>query len=200
MADDDSLERCYNAKDKEHFMQYFIPKKAQKKKRGRPKKRKSNNTKPKKNTSKTKKQQDARASQTLLLNASQTLLNVNAKLEGVARQERRVVTTRVNWDLPGNKEERERMTTSWLNKNDLYRKGDSFRRFCVRCGIHESVLRRYLKRLRNEEPPKKRGRKTLLPESVMRHICEGVYCCLYAYCLLCDFVCIYHCFFLLFTL
>ena len=103
----------------------------------------------------------------------QQKMDLQAKLEGAVALARRTKPTRVNWESPGKKEARDRMAQSWLNKKDQYQKGDSFRRFCDRCGIHENVLRRYLKRLENNEPAKKRGRKTLLTEDVMRHICEG---------------------------
>ena len=104
-------------------------------------------------------------------------LNLDAKLEGTIATARRGNSTRVNWDTDVNAKLRERMASSWLTKSDMYKDDDSFTRFCDRVGIHTNTLRRYLNKLKaGDVQPKKRGRPTLLSESVMRHICEGSFC------------------------
>ena len=88
--------------------------------------------------------------------------------------------TRVNWDTEENAKYRERVASSWLAKNDLYSNPKwSMRRYCVSTGIDRNVLNRYLQQKRGIEQHaghtkcSLRGRPTLLPENVMRHICEG---------------------------
>ena len=99
---------------------------------------------------------------------------LDAQLEGTIAKYKRTKQSRINWDRPDNAEYRERLVTSWKTKTDLYRVGDSFCRFCKRNGIDRLVLLRYMKRIDAGDPPKKRGRKTLLSEDVMTHICEGL--------------------------
>lgn len=100
--------------------------------------------------------------------------NLQASLEGVIAKTNRSKVARVNWDTPENAKLRQRICDSWLQKNDLYsNKTWSFGKFCLSTGIDRNVLQRFLAKQKTNCPPTKRGRKSLLSESVMRHICEG---------------------------
>ena len=79
---------------------------------------------------------------------------------------------RTNWDREQNAAIRARLADAWEDKNDLYEQGESFNKFCTRNGIDRNVLRRFLDNRKRGDPPKKRGRPTLLSEDVMRHLAE----------------------------
>jgi len=101
---------------------------------------------------------------------------LEASLEGAVAKTNRNKAHRINWDTPHNSKLRRRIADSWLNKNDLYSNNKwRFGRFCLRTGIDRNVLQRFLEKLTqgNKVSQQKRGRKALLSESVMRHICEG---------------------------
>ena len=104
--------------------------------------------------------------------ANRQKLLLQATLEGAVRAERSKVKRRINWDTEARSELRERIAKSWVEKNDMFRGGEAFSKFCERVGINVCTLRRYLKVRGDEYVAKKRGRKSLLTESVMRHICE----------------------------
>ena len=103
--------------------------------------------------------------------------DLDARLEAQVQASRAVVRSaesRINWDVEPHFSLRKRIADSWQNKNDLYAKGDNMYRFCKRVHMARATLCRYLKKLKNGvQNPSKRGRKTHLSESVMRHICEG---------------------------
>ena len=71
-----------------------------------------------------------------------------AKLEGLtdAQMKKRKIggKLRVNWDREPFRSRRKRFADSWTNKNDLFRCGDSFGKFCKVNNIDRRVLRRYL--------------------------------------------------------
>ena len=100
---------------------------------------------------------------------------LDARLEGTLAKRPRGPSMRINWDLPQNFKLRRRLADSWTNKNDLYVAGDSFGAFCTKTAIDRNVLKRYLqgKYLKSNQLSSRRGRPTLLAESVMRHLCEG---------------------------
>ena len=109
--------------------------------------------------------------------------NLDAKLEATikatrARQKKTCV--RCNWDEEPHFSLRQRVTDAWINKNDIYVEGDSMYSFCARTTVSRAVLSRYLpKRLAELKSnvkyvPGKRGRRSHLSESVMRHVCEGL--------------------------
>ena len=163
----------YNEDEKERFKQFFTPALPPPKKRGRPKKKKRlRRTKKKKNDGSTK--------ETAIEIANE---DATARLEGaVAAAQLKPKRTRINWENPVFRARRERIANAWVLQNDIYEEGDTFRRFCERAAINEGVLRRYLIRKKDGIAAKKRGRKTLLPESVMRHICEGWLFNLFLFC------------------
>ena len=94
---------------------------------------------------------------------------------------------RTNWDTPKFSAIRDRIANSWVDKTDLYRDGESYQRFCIRCGISRNVLTRYLQNKKGKFTGKKRGRPSLLSRSIMVHLCEGnIYCA-------CTLLSFYHC-------
>lgn len=168
----------YDDGSKRQFETYFI----KPKKRGRPKNKKKRG-RPKAKVVKTKKKQtmmqeseSGHAAAPIDLTAKQQD-ELDARLEGtVAKCSRRQRLQRINWDAPDYSELRQIIADSWVKKHNLYSQGESFGRFCHRMGIDRNVLKRYLsgKYVRPELRKVKRGRPSLLTESVMRHLCEGV--------------------------
>lgn len=166
----------YGEADKKNFKKYFSKKK---KGKGRPKKRKRGRPKKKKTARKATKQK--KLSPVLVDLTKKAKAQLYATLEGGIQAEKRKPNSRINWDLPENAKRREKIVNSWQNKNDLWRAGDSYNMFCKRCDISRGVLSRFIERRANEEKNGKskvrgRGKPTLLPESVMRHVCEGLCC------------------------
>ena len=106
---------------------------------------------------------------------------LDARLEGTVAKCRRTTAERINWDSPDYSILRDIIAKSWDKKNNLYSQGESFGRFCKRMGINRNVLQRYLegKYKHPELRAKRRGRPSLLTESVMRHLCEGVCAIIY---------------------
>ena len=103
---------------------------------------------------------------------------LDVELMGVIQAEKKKRGERVNWDKAENAKLRERIYQSWQGKNDMYHAGESYTLFCKRCCINRNVLSRYIKRKEDEEKYGKRtvrsrGKPSLLPKSVMRHLCEG---------------------------
>ena len=98
---------------------------------------------------------------------------LDARLEGVIAHHLRTRNKRMNWDAHPNAELRKRIADSWEHKNDLYTQGDSFHRFATKMNIDRNVLKRFLDR--RYKTKRKRGRKSFLSESVMRHLCEGTH-------------------------
>lgn len=156
----------YNPIEQSRFIGYFGKPKRQ---RGRPKKRKRKRGRP--NYLKTKRERNNEA-QRVQNGKDKEKARLQSTFEGVIAQGRGRVKSRINWDTPGRIQLRERIADSWNNKDDMYRAGECFTKFCKRVGIDVNSLRRFLK-IKDNYIPKKRGRKTLLPENVMRHICEG---------------------------
>ena len=116
-----------------------------------------------------------------------------AHLQGKVSLSKRVKAKRTNWDTPENQAIRERIRVSWETKTDLYKDGDSFAHFCVRNAINRHVLLRYIARVKSNTTSKKRGRKPLLSEDVMKHICEGnIVCVLLVYVKVIFFYCVCH--------
>lgn len=154
-------ELTYTAIEQSRFIKYF---QQPKRKRGRPQKQKR------------KRGKRARAAKNKLANEASAKTKEKAvlvaNLEGALTMASRRVRSRINWDTAGRSELRERIAKSWKTKTDMCRDGESFARFCIRVGIHQGSLRRFMK-AEGKYVCKKRGRPTLLPQSVMRHICEG---------------------------
>ena len=139
--------------------------------------RKGNAGDPKKKKSKTTKQK--KLSPVLVDLTRKAKAQLEATLEGCIESEKNKSKTRINWDLPENAARRQKIANSWTCKNDLYRAGDSYHRFCNRCDISRTVLTRFLEKQEYEakhgkQEKRGRGKPTLLPESVMRHVCEGL--------------------------
>ena len=157
----------YTAVEQCRFVKFFAK---PPRKRGRPKKKKVLRGKHARDVKKTKRTEEIKAAQS----KAKEKAVLQADLEGTIAIEKHTMgrRSRINWDTPENKRRRERIANSWSQKGDLYRAGESFARYCARVGIHEGSLRRFLK-ADGAYVTKKRGRKTLLTESVMRHICEG---------------------------
>ena len=157
-----SLSCKYSPQDRQAFQDYFTPPSPKKRGRGRPAKKKSLRKR-------------ARRRLAPVQQKSSFDRKMESQVAGSIAVGRRQKQHRTNWDKAGNKELRERMAASWTNKNGMYKQGDSFQSFCDRVGIHTNSLRTYLKKLKaGNVEPKKRGRKALLSESVMRHLCEGM--------------------------
>ena len=181
MVSSASDELQYDCKSIRKFENYFIKPKP---KRGRPKKRKRGR-KPK------KKAQSANAKQTMMSEGSNEISLtgkqkelLDARLEGSLRKLARTSEkpTRINWDKGEHAVLRKRYADSWFKSTDLFKKGESFRQFCKRMGIDRTVLKRYLKgKYVDQEMDNRRGRKTALSSSVMRHLCEGkcIFCSCY---------------------
>ena len=164
----------YDCNSVRKFEDYFIKPKA---KRGRPKKRKRGR-KPKK-----KKQPVNNGKQTMMSEGSNEIsltskqkAELDARLEGSLRKLARTseVAKRINWDKGEHAVLRKRYADSWFKSTDLFKKGESFRQFCKHMGIDRTVLKRYLKgKYISQEMENRRGRKSALSTSVMRHLCEG---------------------------
>ena len=165
--------KFYDEEDKIRFKNYFIQPPA---KRGRPKKKKKKSGRPPK-----KVKQPSQSMIDLTTDADEAGLaskdkeNLDARLEGMLARAKRDKnkSKRTNWDTPANAELRERIARSWINKNDLYQKGESFVKFCTRTGISRTVLIRFLQRRKDSKAQTKRGRPSFLTDDQMRHICEG---------------------------
>lgn len=174
----------YDAASVESFQNFFH----KPKKRGRPKKKKRGRPKSKK-----KKTSKAKAKQIPIVDLTgKTLVDLSvasatalkARLAGVMLNDAKTTHRRVNWDVKENFERRQRYADSWTKKIDLFRAGESFQNFCDRCGIDRNVLRRYIAGKYSQQvvgmtKPRGRGKPSLLPESVMRHLCEGLFVCAY---------------------
>ena len=162
----------YTCADKKNFKKYFLK---PPKKRGRPKKKKLQG----RGRKKVKLLQQRRKLQKHFVKKEKSLAEAKvaeakAQLEGIiAAAKREGKAKRTNWDISPNKQLREKLARSWLEKKDLYEHGDSFQRFCNRNAINRHVLSRYLQNQAAGIQPKKRGRPTLLAHDVMMHLCEG---------------------------
>ena len=166
----------YDAHSKSKFVNYFTKPKA---KRGRPKKRKRRG-RPKKEVVDL-----TQPTQTMMNSTDNNVLDkltpkdaddLDARLEGSIRKARRTTQKRINWDVGEHAIFRKRCADSWFRCNDLYEQGESFHRFCNRVAIDRNVLRRYMKGKYVENSLRqRRGRPSLLPVSVMRHLCEGLF-------------------------
>lgn len=173
----------YGEADKQSFKSYFLK---PKKKVGRPKKRKRGRP--------AKKGKKPVAKQSTLQTESNTVdltkhgsAVLGAQLEGAIEAEKRDEKQRINWDDKVHAPLRKRYADSWVNRNDLFREGESFALFCERCAINRNVLSRYMllqkigasETVKNQKKPvsmkKSRGRPSLLPRSIMQHICEGMF-------------------------
>ena len=163
----------YSDADKKQFASFFI----RKRKRGRPKKKKRG--RPRKQPELTKNKNETQCMVDLTPKAADSL---DARLEKAVKASRAAIknhATRTNWDKEPHFSLRQRVADSWILKNDLWIKGEPLRKFCERTNVSRPVLCRYLPKRKKElktgisEKPSKRGRKTHLSESVMRHICEG---------------------------
>ena len=156
----------YTNKDRERFADYF-EQKPEKRKADRPKKRKRKYKKSKKNKKKQQKKNNN------VPKARRRLFE--DKFDGEVATDKK--PTRVNWDLEPKFSYRDRLTTSWITQTDLWRVGEKFGRFCLRCGINRNVLNNYIAKIKSGAVQKagsvKCGRKSMLSESVMRHLCEG---------------------------
>ena len=183
-ADEGLAPGFYSNTDKQQFKSFFV----KKRKRGRPKKKKRGRPrKQKKVDNKT---------QCMIDLTPKAAENLDARLEKAVKASRAAVpkqASRINWDKEPHFSLRKRVADSWILKKDLWTKGETLRKFCERMHVSRPVLCRYLPKRKKElesgnaEEPSKRGRKTHLSESVMRHICEGVSCffvCIVVYCLL----------------
>lgn len=178
----------YSDADKTRFKSFFIK---PKRKPGRPRKRKRKRAgRPKKKVKKTSAQLmmepgEGEGDEIIDL-TPKAAENLDARLEKAVKASRAAIKpafTRINWDLEPHFSLRKRIADSWLLKNDLFAKGETQRKFCERMNISRPVLIRYLPKRQKELKsgmdlkPSKRGRKTHLTESVMRHICEGTLFC-----------------------
>ena len=172
----------YGASSKASFENYF----AKPAKRGRPKKKKKRGRPKKKAKSKQQKIAiDLTGNSPPADITARSGEALQARLAGELLRETslRSRRTRTNWDTPANAARRKRYADSWTSKNDLYREGESFQRFCDRLAIDRNVLRRYINTkyaapattaTDRATPRRGRGRPSLLSESVMRHLCEGL--------------------------
>lgn len=151
----------YDAHSKKKFKDYFIRPPL---KRGRPKKKKKRVGRPKKKA-KQKNQKN------VVDMTSKVDPHLDARIQGQVAKMKQTVIKHINWDLPANAELRARIADSWKSKNDLYNKGESFGRFCIRMNIDRNVLKRFLQGKKSQQG---RGRPPHLPPHVMRHLCEGM--------------------------
>ena len=181
-----SKELKYGEQDKPSFKAYFLK---PKKKAGRPKKRKRG--RPAKKAK--KKNADNAKQRTLQTDANTVDLTkhgsavLGAHLEGSIEAEKREQKFRINWDDKDHAPLRKRYADSWMNRNDLFREGESYAMFCKRCAINRNVLSHYMllqkigagvEKAGTKKPvsmKKSRGRPSLLPKNIMRHICEGTF-------------------------
>ena len=173
-----SEEMQYDACSVRKFQEYFLQ---PAKKRGRPKKKKRG--RPKKMSpeecaalEKQTMMQQQEPGEVIDLTVKQRE-QLDARLEGTIRDLHLPVKKKahINWDSPKYFELRKRFADSWTDKNDLYKEGECFGKFVKRCGIDRNVLRRYMKGKYKSDREIARGRKTLLPVHVMRHLIEGLY-------------------------
>ena len=158
----------YTDKDRKRFSKYFEPKQ-KKRKAGRPKKKKrKHNKKKKRKSEQQQKDNDVPKARRRLF---EDICAGEVAKAGLKKP------TRVNWDVEPNFSFRDRLATSWITQTDLWRVGEKFCRFAKRCGIDRKVLSRYIAKVKRgvvKKPRgKKRGRKSMLSESVIRHLCEG---------------------------
>jgi hypothetical protein len=176
---EDEEGKFYDAEDKKRFRGYFIKPPV---KRGRPTKKKNTRGRPSK---KAKQPSQSRMVHDLTTDGDGSVDlvpkdkdDLDARLEGMLARAKRDSDSkqkRTNWDTPVNAALRERIARSWINKNDFYKKGESFVKFCTRCGISRTVLLRFLQKPKdNDGQSKNRGRPSFLTEDQMRHICEGL--------------------------
>ena len=164
----------YDVKSKRAFKRYFLEPKP---KVGRPKKRKR-----KRGGKRKSKVEPDTSKQTMMSGKSNESLTtkqkdeLDARLEGSLRKmQRSGPVSRVNWDVGNAALYRKRCADSWMKSTDLFEDGQSFFRFCKRCGIDRNVLKRYLNgKYITNCLTNCRGRPSLLPVSVMRHLCEGL--------------------------
>ena len=167
----------YDKQSKKAFVDYFVKPKPKKRKRGRPKKRKRG--RPHKVVDLTQPAQtmlDSTDNSTLDHLTPKDKDDLDARLEGTLRKAARTTQKRINWDVGLHAVFRKQCADSWFKRNDLYKEGESFNLFCKRCGIHRSVLRRYIKgKYVQNCLTQQRGRPSLLSMSVMKHLCEGQY-------------------------
>lgn len=171
----------YDAQSKKAFVNYFKKPAPKKRKRGRPKK--SKRGRPKRGQVDVDLTQPGK--QTMLDSAGNDVIDLltpkdkddlDARLEGHLRKAARTTEKRINWDVGLHAVFRKQCADSWFKRNDLYKEGESFNLFCKRCGIHRSVLRRYIKgKYVQNCLTQQRGRPSLLSMSVMKHLCEGQY-------------------------
>ena len=170
-----SLTYCrYSRHEKRSFANYFIREPA---KRGRPRKKsKLAKNKLKRKRRRLKKQRKKCAKVLAnIVEKQQTLKAVGVELAGLEAQAetKQAPLKRINWDLPENAKRRTLLADAWEDKTEpYYQAGDSFTKFCKSNGIDRGVLSRFIKRRKDEQPPKKRGRPSLLSEDVWRHLCE----------------------------
>lgn len=171
----------YDTRSVRKFEAYFHQ---PQKKRGRPKKKKHKRGRPTKkarddaNSPAAKQQMMSQAEPGDVIDLTvKQRAKLDARLEGtLAKQQLQQSNKRINWDSPQFFERRKRYADSWSNENDLFKTGESFGAFCERMGIDRNVLSRYLRGKYKTDCVIARGRKTLLPYHVMRHLIEGNYC------------------------
>ena len=170
----------YSSTDRERFTNFF-EKPEVKPSVGRPRKKKRRYNKNKKKSEST-----AEKKQTLLqkngeAKSARRRLKFEEVAEGIAAKDKlQPKPKRINWDRSPHKEIRDQLATDWITKTGLWRPCDSFSKFCKRVGIDRCVLNRYVQKIKKglDKEGKKRGRKSLLMPSVMRHLCEGKFFCL----------------------
>ena len=113
----------HDAHSKKKFKDYFIRPPL---KRGRPKKKKKVVVVRPKKKAKQKNQTN------VVDMTSKVDPHLDARIQGQVTKMKQTVTKRTNWNLSANAELRVRIADSWKSKNDLYNKGESFDRFCIR--------------------------------------------------------------------
>ena len=157
----------YTSTDRKRFAEFFV-KKEKKRRVGRPKrkKRKYNNKKRKKTDNK----KDG------VVSARRKLFD--DRCAGEAAKDKHNKPKRVNWDIEPNYSYRDQCATSWITQTDQWIVGENFGRFATRCGIDRNVLQRYINKVKKNTGPtkpkgEKRGRKGMLSQSVIHHLCEG---------------------------
>ena len=157
----------YNTSEKKKFHDFFEHSNgAPTRRAGRPKKKKRGRP---------QKKQAVEAAAPPAVSRKKFKAVLTKNMLGTMTMARRSMPKRVNWNQPGHREYRERIAKSWRTQSDLYREGEIFTSFCDRVGIHWNTLRRFLKVTENNKAPvyKKRGRKPMLSQETMEHICEG---------------------------
>lgn len=171
------MHALYSKTDRKRFADYFDQ---PERKVGRPRKKKRRYRKKNKEKAKAKKTKQEKALERKESKARKRLNFLDDKLAGEAAKLERNKLNRTNWDIEPNFSYRDRCVTSWMCRCDLWRVGEKFARFAERVGIDRGVLTRYMEKLKkqsasNKKKPrgKKRGRKPMLPVSVMHHLCEG---------------------------